>query len=295
MPFTDMELARRIERADCRLLEDTVTALASRSPDRGAQTLPVGTGVAVYTTPGSPLNRIAGLGFAAAAAEGEPALPTDAELDAAEALFLSRGEPVQIALSSMADPRVPKLLTTRGYRLVGFENVSGLALANASLRTGDPSVQVDADAPVGEWLDALVAGFLQPDTQGLPSHEEFSEAVLREAIRDFTGCDGMRRYIARAAAPAADDAALQVAGAGSFRVTDGIAQLCGAATRAEFRRRGVQTALLARRLADAAASGADVAVVMTQPGSKSQENMHRWGFEILFVRAVLMKEPAAKE
>jgi hypothetical protein len=38
---------------------------------------------------------------------------------------------------------------------------------------------------------------------------------------------------------------------------------------------GVQTALLSARLADAAAAGCDIAVVTTQPGSKSQQNVQR--------------------
>ncbi len=57
------------------------------------------------------------------------------------------------------------------------------------------------------------------------------------------------------------------------------------------RRRGVQTALLSARLADAAAAGCDVAVITTQPGSKSQQNAQRQGFDLLYARAVLVKQP----
>ena len=53
----------------------------------------------------------------------------------------------------------------------------------------------------------------------------------------------------------------------------------------------MQTALLAARLADAAAAGCNVAVVTTQPGSRSQHNVQRRGFDLLYVRAVLVKEP----
>jgi len=38
-----------------------------------------------------------------------------------------------------------------------------------------------------------------------------------------------------------------------------------------------------------ARSGCDVAVVTTQPGSKSQENLQRQGFELLYTRAVLVR------
>ncbi|PRC46270.1 GNAT family N-acetyltransferase, partial [Mycobacterium sp. ITM-2017-0098] len=55
-------------------------------------------------------------------------------------------------------------------------------------------------------------------------------------------------------------------------------------------RRGVQTALLGTRLADAAAAGCDIAVVTTAPGSTSQKNVQRRGCHLLFTRAVLVKE-----
>jgi RNA polymerase sigma factor (sigma-70 family) len=72
----------------------------------------------------------------------------------------------------------------------------------------------------------------------------------------------------------------------------GVAQLTGAATIPAHRRRGVQTALLSARLADAAAAaGCDVAVIITQPGSKSQQNAQRQGFDLLYTRAVLVKQP----
>ena len=82
------------------------------------------------------------------------------------------------------------------------------------------------------------------------------------------------------------------AGAASMRLFEGVAQLTGAATLPEHRRRGVQSALLAARLADAAAARCDVAVVTTQPGSKSHENVQRQGFELLYARAILVREPS---
>ena len=78
------------------------------------------------------------------------------------------------------------------------------------------------------------------------------------------------------------------AGGGSMRVAEGLAQMCGAGTLPAERRRGVQTALLHYRLADAAARGCDLAVVVTQPGSASQQNVQRQGFELLYTRAILV-------
>jgi GNAT superfamily N-acetyltransferase len=74
-----------------------------------------------------------------------------------------------------------------------------------------------------------------------------------------------------------------------MRLSEGVAQLTGAATLPAHRRRGVQTALLSTRLADAVRAGCDIAVVTTAPGSKSQQNVQRRGFHLLYTRAVLVK------
>ena len=80
-----------------------------------------------------------------------------------------------------------------------------------------------------------------------------------------------------------------IAGGASVRMADGIAHFTGAATVPVHRRRGVQTALLSARLADAAAAGCDIAVITTAPGSVSQQNVQRQGFDLLYTRAVLVR------
>jgi N-acetylglutamate synthase-like GNAT family acetyltransferase len=114
----------------------------------------------------------------------------------------------------------------------------------------------------------------------VPSRETFPREALERAERDFVAA-GVARY-----------AALRngvLVGAASLRIAEGIAQSAGAATAPAHRRQGVQTALIAVRLADAAAAGCDAAVVTTQPGSRSQQNMQRRGFDLLYTRAVLVK------
>jgi N-acetylglutamate synthase-like GNAT family acetyltransferase len=145
-----------------------------------------------------------------------------------------------------------------------------------------PGVEVrrSGDDEFDAWFTVVADGFAHPDAQGVPSHEDFPRDALERAERAFAAA-GVVRYIARR------DGA--VAGGASLHLADGLAQLAGAATAPAHRRRGVQTALLAARLADAAAAGCELAVVTTQPGSKSQQNVQRRGFELLYTRAVLVK------
>ena len=121
-----------------------------------------------------------------------------------------------------------------------------------------------------------------PDTQGLPWHEEFPREIYQRAQRDAAAA-GVRRYVALR------DGVL--AGGAGLRVSHGVAQFAGAATVPAYRRRGVQSAMLSARLADAKAAGCDIAVITTQPGSTSQHNAQRRGFDLLYTRAVLMKHP----
>lgn len=278
--FCDTALAERIERVEAQLVAQGSQAAHDRAVDSVGFVIPVAGGVASFAEVGSPLNKVAGLGFGG--------VPTVAELEGIERAFTACGAPVQVELAHLADPAIGALLTDRGYRLISFENVLGVALMGKPQRVTPPGIEV---RPSGEeefepWLDVVVDGFAHPDTQGAPSHEEFAREVIARAMRDLTTAAGVLRYVALRGGV--------LAGAASFRIAEGVAQLTGAATAPAHRRRGVQTALLSARVADAAAAGCDIAVITTQPGSKSQHNAQRRGFDLLYTRAILIK-PATRQ
>jgi hypothetical protein len=145
-----------------------------------------------------------------------------------------------------------------------------------------PGVEVRrcGDDEFDDWLRVVVDASVHPDEQGTPAHEEFPREVLENAERDTVRL--VQRYLALLDGVPA--------GGGSIRVTEGIAQFTGAATAPPFRRRGIQSAPLAARLADATAAGCDVAVITVQPGSTSQQNAQRRGFALLYTRAILVKD-----
>jgi GNAT superfamily N-acetyltransferase len=130
------------------------------------------------------------------------------------------------------------------------------------------------------WIDVVVTGFAHPDDQGVATHEDFPREIVERAERDLVAAGALTYLASRDGA---------VVGGGGLAITDGVAQLVGAATAPEHRRRGVQSALLATRLIDARDAGCDIAVVTTAPGSKSQQNVQRRGFHFLYARAVLVK------
>jgi GNAT superfamily N-acetyltransferase len=273
--FCDTALAGRLERAEAQLIARCNEAARGRAGTAGF-VIPIAGGVASFAGEGSPYNKIAGLGFGG--------MPDPTALDDIEKAFADCGSPAQIELAHLADPAIGALLTGRGYRLESFENVLGRSLADGVDRVTPTGIEVrpSGDEEFGRWLDVVADASVHPDTQGVPWHEEFLREVIVAAERDSAAA-GIVRY-----------AALRdgiIAGGASMRIAEGVAQLTGAATAPAHRRRGIQTALLSARLADAAAAGCDVAVIITQPGSKSQQNAQRQGFDLLYTRAVLVRQP----
>ncbi len=284
MLFGSASLARRIEVAEARLAADFAIVVRDRWPD--VLVAPVGGSAAVFVGPGQPFNKLAGLGLGTALDEDE--------LAGVERAFDERRAPLQVELATLADGAVAALLTRRGYELVGFENVLAIELtvelvdrlAAKAEADGSASVTVERIAPgeAGAWTATVATGFMHPDVYDGPvSHEVFPQEMLKRVFERFADVAGFAQYLARRHG--------EVAGGGSLRAFAGIAQLCGAATLPEHRRRGVQSALLRSRLLDAARQGCDLAVVTTQPGSRSQENVQRVGFALLYARAIIVRPP----
>ena len=273
--FTDVARARRIERAEAQFTADIAGSIARRRPTVDVLAREIAGGVAVWAGPTSPMNKLIGVGFDGPLDEGVLA---DIERE-----FGRRGEPLRAEVATLADASVCGQLTRRGYVLAGFENVLGRSLDLTVLPKPAANVAVtETGAADREWLDTVVTGFMQPDPVSPgAAPEEYPRDVLETAMADMAETAGFHRYLGYLDG--------QVAGGASMRVFEGVAQLCGASTLRQHRRRGLQSAMLQARLGFAARYGCDIAVVTTQPGSKSQQNVQRQGFALLYARAVLVK------
>jgi GNAT superfamily N-acetyltransferase len=277
--FADVTLARRVERAEAAMSAAMVEA-AGRRPGAEPCVVPIGAGYAVYAGPGSPFNKIIGAGL-------DDGPLDEGALDKAERTFADHGVTVRAEICVLANPEVFAVFSRRGYAFDTVEHVLGLRLPAGDGPSAPPKAaleiaRVDGEAASNEWIAALVEGFAVPDvTETGVTGEAFPADVLRETFAHYRGVEHFHRYLARVGG--------RIAGGGSLYAAHGIGILCGAATRAAFRRQGVQAALLRRRLADAAAAGCDLAVVTTAPGSRSQQNAQRQGFALLYARAVLVR------
>jgi GNAT superfamily N-acetyltransferase len=136
-------------------------------------------------------------------------------------------------------------------------------------------------APAGvEVTEASAADMPEFGRIHLDGHEVPGEdrGPAEAAVRDWFGRPGWRLYLARVDGVAAASAAVTVGG--------GLGYLANAATLPGMRGRGCQTALLARRIADAAGAGCDTVASLAEFGSGSQRNLERAGLRMTYTQAV---------
>jgi hypothetical protein len=263
-----LELARRVDRAE---IDFCALATMAGAPD--AATLERAGGRAVYGAPGSPVNKVLGLGLGFEV--------TDDDLDAIEQFYAERGCPVQIELCPLAAPDLAPRLTKRGYVLQAFENELARPAPSEPVQSpAGADISVEAGAGERPWLQIVSEGFATPDRtmSGSPLPSDAVTAI-GDVMRQFFHPE-IVRYVAHVDGHSG--------AAGLSFVSNGVLGIFGTATRPAFRRRGLQGAIVARALNDARGK-ADLAIATTEPGSISQRTFERLGFQVIYTRAILVK------
>ena len=180
------------------------------------------------------------------------------DVDAIEQFFVGRGLTPMIELSSWAPATTLAEFSRRRYDPCWFRSCFALVpTASAVEQTTAVRIERVADDDLIRWLDVFNAGFEANHGAALVANEEIGRASF--AVPDS------RTFLAHL-----DGRAV---GCGSVQIVDGVAWLGGAATLPEFRRRGVQAALVAHRLWLAAALGCELAAVTALSNGPSARNM----------------------
>ena len=258
-PFSDLALARRLERAEAVSSARYVEARARVFPAGGACWIEIAGAYAMFDGVASPLTQTFGLGVFQA--------PTAGDLDRLEAFFHARGAPAYHEVSPLADAALVPLLNERGYRPFEFTSVMyrPIAVGEGAL-TATPAVRLLGEDEQELYSRVAAEGWREAG---------YGEFML-EIGRVSANTEGLHLFVAEL-----DGVAIAV---GAMHLRDGIAHLAGASTIPEGRRRGAQLALLEHRLQYAAAHGCDIAMMCALPGSGSQRNAERHGFRIAYTR-----------
>ncbi|MGB9402608.1 MAG: GNAT family N-acetyltransferase [Candidatus Acidiferrales bacterium] len=262
MRFVDIGLARRLEMAEAQAARECSENVVRNHPEMGAATLEIMGGVAAFTGVDSPITQAAGLGLHGPV--------TDSELDTLEKFFRSRGAAVNIELCPMADASLGERLGRRSYRPIEFSNVLFRDVSGVSQeleRTRGVRIRQIETGEAHRWSETVATGFAEHFAVTPELVQIMEMFALRKSARCyFASIDG------------------DVAGGAALAIHEGVAGFFGASTVPAFRRRGVQTALLSVRMADAAAAGCDVAMSIAQLNSGSHRNIERQGFRVAYTR-----------
>jgi GNAT superfamily N-acetyltransferase len=262
-----LELARRIEFAEAQAAVSCAETMRELGSAAESAVERVCGGFAIYCGPGSPVTQAVGLGL-----DGPV---TSEEFDRLEEFYFSRKEPVRVETCPMAHGSLFELFGQRGYRVTEFSNVMARPVGGSE------------ELPATDGVDIRRAGREELDlwtltvAQGFAEHFPVTQELL-DVMKMFSMGKGTECYLARIDG--------RVVGGATVAIRGNIAGLFGASTLPEFRKRGVQTALLHTRLRRAAETGCDLAVSLAQPGSASNRNIARQGFQTLYTRVKFERE-----
>lgn len=261
--FSDLDLARRLERAEGRANAEFVEARARLQPESGACWTERAGALAMFDGTESPLTQTFGLGLFDTV--------TPADMEALEEFFTRRGAPVFHEVSPLADAKTVALLNERGYEPFEFTSVMFRPLSNsaeeAAARNERIRVRLAGEGEQGVWARTAAEGWGE--------FEELADMML-ELSEVSARREGALSFLAEL-----DEKAIAT---GGLFISDGVALLAGASTIPAGRRQGAQLALLDARLRFAAEQGCDLAMMCALPGSASQRNAERQSFRIAYTR-----------
>jgi GNAT superfamily N-acetyltransferase len=259
-PFSDLELSRRLERAEGYACVDYVDSRRRIFPDSGADWIECAGAYAAFDGVDPPITQTFGLGLEEL---------TPAALETIERFFIDRGAPVFHEVSPFAGIDALNLLCERGYRPIELSSVMYRATEETPpILKGPTSVRVVPPEETALWNDISTRGWAA-------EHPEYADF-----FRDHGAISAARKQSVCFLAlyegtPGA---------AGALSIHEGVALFAGSSTVPELRRRGLQAALLHERMRYAHEHGCDLAMMVAQPGSNSQRNAERQGFQIAYTR-----------
>jgi GNAT superfamily N-acetyltransferase len=260
------ELAQRLELAEATDAVDCAEAACSLEPDRGAAVKSVAGGCLTFCGPASPLTHVIGVGMS-----GPVAIE---ELEEIEEFFTSRDAPVTIDVTPYTHPSLREMLSERGYHLAEFSNV-----LIRTVRSDEDPPQCPSQARVRQALPAESELYAQTVVSGFLSRHDLNDEELMLG-RILFGMPHAKALLAEIDGEAA--------GGCGISIRSGVASCFGDATLPVFRGRGVHTAMICARMAEAIRAGCDLMTAGTQPGSVSQRNYQRLGFVVAYSKITMV-------
>jgi len=266
MAATTIELSRRIEHAATQYLVDRYSGPGN---PMGTQILRSGDAVATKV-PFVPTNELM---------NGVHGLEDPAQLADALAFYGATQQPCWVHVPPYVPIALTDALVRNGFRVERYAAV----MAAEPMPPARPNQIAAADVAVAEvgraeldiFLDTMNVGFDAP-AAALP--------VLRRNQGFWCDMPQWHLFLARAGGVPA--------GAAVLSVHDDVGYLAAGSVLPQFRGRGIHAALIAARLAKAAARQCKIVCGAAAWGSQSQRNQQRAGLAIAHVKSVWTNRPA---
>ena len=267
--FVDAALAARLEAAQAWRAVHYAQVQAQHLGANDSAQITVAGAPVIFGGVGGPVNRAISVGMHGPV--------TAADLDTIEAFYDQRHADTVIDLCPLADPSLLRALAGRGYHLRTWMSMLFMPLP-APPATTSSGLRVTRATPeqADLWLATSARGFDESD--------EVAEATRRILLSNFYAANAHCYFAWQGDTPIAT---------GGMYPHAGVVELGGASTLVAYRQQGAQGALIQQRLQDAHALGCDLAVVLTSPGSASQRNMQRRGFQLAYTRAICARPYSA--
>jgi GNAT superfamily N-acetyltransferase len=269
-----LELVCRIEAADARLGLALVRAFEALFPQEFASYLELGGG-ALYAVGGrTPVTQVVGMGLGGAVSERD--------LERLIELLDEHRLSAEVQVSGFAEPTLVPRLLDRGFLLVGSEQTLAREVLTSDREhrpSGAFSIHGMHPREAELWARTAATGFAAQGTQPTPAAEAPPGAL--DAMLATTAADGFLGFFVRLGN--------EVIGAGGMLCAGDVASLFGHVTLAQFRRRGVQRALVAHSLAVASERGIELLKINTLAQTTSLRNAERVGFQHVDLRRVFLR------
>ena len=271
MQFVDKALARRLE--SCEEMPQVLYARIFKNtrPEIGADEEEICGGHMIFAGLGSPIGRATGVGL------DRPLTAED--VNRIEEFYRQHKAPSQVDLTPLHPPEVFEMFKERGYAIAELNNVLFRKLD-----------RMEDFAPPPDHCEIRRSLIEEAEVAGAIVESAFFPDGAPEAFRGLI--TPLYQMVNALAFVATVNGKAVACGTGLLIQEHKVFALCGAGTLADYRGRGLQTALLRARMKAACEAGCKYAVVVTQGGTTSQRNAERLGLRVAYSKVTVIKNLA---
>jgi len=279
MPFfTTKEFAYQCEKTMALNRVEFTTTQKKIDPHSDSTYIEIGNGYAVFNGVDSPLSRATALGF-------EKEFTKDYVLEI-EKFYNENNSPVVVEVSQLANMELTYFLIERGFRIHEYTNALGLKLEPYREYGKEFLYQtrIVNENELNNFIDTTTEGFLE-----IANQSEIQKQNMQLLKESFDKLSEVFFYQPHTECFLTTDGE-NLVGAGGLYLNKNIALFLATTTLLDYRFKGIQSEIIRHRLNYASKKNIEIGLSVTYPGSISQHNLEKTGFQVLYGRVTFKKD-----